>query len=394
MDKYLLGLEQYMAGGSFSWIGFILVFILSFLSRLFVRIFLKSVSKLADRSVFFKNIVFNEKLGLFCSITFVGFIWFVYVHLFHAPESMLIAIKFSAKIAIGVGIIGALYSLSFSLSELFMKFTEKTKTQLDDLLVPLFSKTLRVMIIIFGVLVLLQNLGVNVVSVIAGLGLGGLALALAAKDTVSNFFGFIMILVDRPFRVGDWIVIEDTEGVVEQIGFRSTRIRTFYQSLVIVPNAKLANTSINNMHERRFRRCKFYLGVIYSTTPHQMESFMEGIKKIILANPFSEKETYYVAFDQFGDSSLNILVQCFFEVNDRKEELKARRILCMEILRLAEKLNIDFAFPTRTLHLESSPDKPVDVKNILSSEELKKVADSFGQGGSAARPEGLGIYSD
>src|SRR5690606_2130508 len=144
-----------------------------------------------------------------------------------------------------------------------------------------------IFVVVVGALVGAQNLGIEVFSVLAGLGIGGLAVALAARDSLANFFGSIMIMVDRPFRVGHWIISKGEEGIVEDIGFRSTKIRTFYNSVVSIPNSELAIAPVDNMGLRRFRRVRTTIGVTYDTPPEKIEAFLEGIKNIIKANPAS-----------------------------------------------------------------------------------------------------------
>ena len=170
----------------------------------------------------------------------------------------------------------------------------------------------------------MQNLGINVTSLIAGLGIGGLAFALAAKDTIANLFGFTTILIDRPFKVGEFIRIGGMEGVVENLGLRSTRIRTFYKSLVSIPNLVVANEKIDNMGQRVYRRTRTTLGLTYDTSPEKLEAFCEKVKAIIQAHPQTAEEQIYVYFCGYGASSLNILVYFYHQVTDWQEELNAR----------------------------------------------------------------------
>ncbi|MCB0349325.1 MAG: mechanosensitive ion channel, partial [Bdellovibrionales bacterium] len=211
-----------------------------------------------------------------------------------------------------------------------------------------------VFVIIFGFLVMVQNFGINVMSLLAGLGLGGLAVALAAQDTCANFFGSVMILLDRPFRIGDIINVANIEGTVEDVGFRSTKIRTFYGSLITVPNAEMAKSHIDNLGVRKQRRVRFHLGVEYSTKPDSMKKFIEGVKTIIAANSLSDKDNITVAFDSYGDFSLNILLNFFLNVQDIKGELVEKEKILLEIYALADSLNVGFAFPTQTIHLSKS----------------------------------------
>ncbi|MFH1811373.1 MAG: mechanosensitive ion channel family protein [Pseudomonadota bacterium] len=266
---------------------------------------------------------------------------------------------------------------------------DRTSTKLDDQLVPLVRKALRVVVISLGVVFVLQNLDVDVGSLIAGLGLGGLAFALAAKDTVANLFGSLTIFLDKPFQIGDWVAVAGTEGIIEEVGFRSTRVRTFYNSLVSVPNAKIADAVVDNYGLRRYRRTVTTLGVTYDSTPDQIEAFCDGIRAILQAHPRTRKDYYEVHFSGYGDHSLNIMLYFFFEVPSWSEELRARHEVYLDILRLAEKLSIRFAFPTRTLHISSQAmPRPVDENEPPQPDWLRQRVQEFGPGGTLVHKPG------
>lgn len=254
-------------------------------------------------------------------------------------------------------------------------------------------RSARSLVIIFGTLISLQNLGINVMSLVAGLGIGGLAFALAAKDTAANLFGSIMILLDKPFQVGDWVKVSESEGTVEEIGLRSTRIRTFYDSVISVPNMDMATTRIDNMGKRAFRRITMTIGITYDSPPEKIEAFLEGIKNIILANPSTRKDYFHVVLNGFGPSSLDILLYVFVKVPSWAEELIAKQNLMLEIIRLASTLGLDFAFPTQTLHVETMPDEEQPQKrSAFQKDNLKQVAEEFSPTGKKAMPTGLGIF--
>ncbi len=257
----------------------------------------------------------------------------------------------------------------------------ETETMLDDSLVPLLRTTMRLFVTAVGVLFVLQNLDVNVSSLVAGLGLGGLAIALAAQDTVRNVLGGATIFADKPFEVGDWVVVDGVEGTVETVGFRSTRVRTFYNSLVSVPNGNLMNAGIDNMGQRRWRRYKTTLGVGYHTTPDQMQAFVEGIRAIIQASPGMRQDYYIVEFHGFGATSLDVLVYCFMDAADWNEELRTRHVLNLDIMRLAEALKVDFAFPTQTVHIAEMPGQPQQLPEVPDRAKLRDIVNSFGPGG-------------
>ncbi|MEM7480203.1 MAG: mechanosensitive ion channel family protein [Acidobacteriota bacterium] len=228
---------------------------------------------------------------------------------------------------------------------------EETESRIDDLLTPLIRKTSKFLIVVFGAVFVADNLGLDVASLLAGIGLGGLALALAAQDTFKNLFGSITILLDQPFHVGDAIKIGDVEGTVEEVGMRSTRVRTFYNSLVTVPNASLMTANVDNFGARRFRRWKTLVSVEYDTPVEKIETFCEEIRKLVESNPHTRKDAFYVHLNEFGASSLDIMLYIFFDTTDWAVELHERQVLMVEIIRLAETLGVVFAFPTRTLHL-------------------------------------------
>ncbi len=299
------------------------------------------------------------------------------------------------EIAISAGVIWLLYNLSNVISDYFYEHTSKTESKLDFQLVPLIRKTAKIFVLVFGILLVLQNQGINVASLLAGLGLGGLAFALAARDTLANFFGSLTIFLDKPFVVGDWVKTAEIEGTVEEVGFRSTRVRTFHNSLVSVPNAKLADAEIDNLGLRQYRRVKTTLSLTYSTTPEQMEAFVEGIKAIIQATPQMRKDFYEVHFYDYGSHSLDVLVYCFLEVPTWSDEMQQRHNFFIEIMRLAKDVGVEFAFPTRTLHVDSfHKDQPRVARSDRSEDELSSTVLEYGPRGSKSRPEGVKLKKE
>ena len=222
-------------------------------------------------------------------------------------------------------------------------------TRFDDVLIPLLSKILRILVVLVGVLAVVDWMGWEIKTVLGALGIGGVALAFAAQDTIGNFFGSITVLFDRPFGIGDWIVIGDVEGTVERVGFRSTRVRTFYNSVVTMPNSKMVNTQVDNYGARQFRRTRVMLSVTYSTPPERIDAFCEGIRELVRLHPYTRKDYYHIYFNQFAASSLDILVYIFFEVPDWGTELRERHRLFIDIMKLADRLGVEFAFPTQTI---------------------------------------------
>lgn len=375
-------------------VGLFCAILLGLIIKMIAESLVKMVKSLVtekETSVKYRSIVAVEKpIGLLTAS-----IWglFSIYYLRFEGHSLAILTTFIQAL-LGMSLVWAAYRFVDVISLSASRWAKQSDNDLDDHLVPMITRAVRIFVVIFGVLLVIQNLGFNVMSLVAGLGLGGLAFALAAKDTAANLFGSIMIIIDRPFRVGDWIKNSDVEGTVEQIGFRSTRIRTFYNSLISIPNSILATTNIDNMGLRQYRRVKAYLGVTYDTPPEKLEAFIEGIKNIIEANEHTRKDYYHVVFNSYGNSSLNILLYCFLKVPDWSDELVQKQNLYLEILRLAEALKIDFAFPTTTLHMETFPEKQPSIirHQDWTEEKIQKTAGEFAKNGTQSKPNGLGLF--
>ncbi|RNC83687.1 MAG: mechanosensitive ion channel family protein [Balneola sp.] len=384
------GVQIWQYLGVFLWllIGFILRRVFEFILDNYIR-------RVTQKTKF----TWDDDLlnGIERPIGFIFLIAFFYLTYTNLQLSVQVNLYLSKilEVAVSIGFVWLFYNLADVLAKYLMVVTSKTGNKLDDQLVPLVRKTLRFFIVTMGVILILQNNGYNVASLIAGLGIGGLAVALAAKDTLANFFGSITIFADRPFRIGDWIKVGNVEGVVEEVGFRTTRVRTFYNSLVSVPNSNIATTDIDNYGLRQYRRLKTVLNLTYSTTPEQMEAFVEGLKATVKANKHFRQDFYEIHFNSFGAHSLDVLVYVFFDVPDWSTELQQRHNFLLEILRLAQEVGVEFAFPTQTLHVDSFyKETSREVGNSRTEEELATGVFEFGPGGSKGKPDGLKIFKD
>ncbi len=224
-------------------------------------------------------------------------------------------------------------------------------SQLIRLVLRLLTVVLAITILVSGA----DQIGLPAYSVLAGLGVGGLAVALAAQQTLANLLGSIIIMVEKPFAIGHWIKLKDMEGVVEDIGFRSTRIRTFYDSLVTIPSSQLVGGTVDNMQLREYRQVKTVLSLTYDTPVEKIEGFTEGVRHIIQSHPDTRKDNIQVVLNELSPSSLDILLNFFLKVPDKLAELTERQRILLDILRLAESIGVSFAFPTQTLHIGSVP---------------------------------------
>jgi MscS family membrane protein len=222
---------------------------------------------------------------------------------------------------------------------------------------PVGRKIAKVALLGFGLVAVLNELGFQVASLLAGLGIGGIALALAAQKTVENVFGSVSIGVDQPFRIGDFVKVEDVVGTVETIGMRSTRFRTLERTLVTIPNGKLADMKIETFAVRDRLRLYANVGLVYSTTATQMRAVLEGIEALLRRHPRIFPDGISVRFSAFTDSSLNVEVACWFATADWNEFTAIRQEVFLGILELVERAGTSMAFPTRTVHLvPQSPD--------------------------------------
>lgn len=258
------------------------------------------------------------------------------------------------KLFLSVNVIRICYMAAEALGLSIQEWTKTTQTNLDDQLAPLASKTLKVLVVIIGALIVLQNFGVNVTALLAGLGIGGVALAFAAQDTVANIFGTITILMDTPFKLGDHVKIGDTEGHVIEIGFRSTHIKTLYNSSVTLPNSVVAKEKIDNLSKRNgWIRFLHTIGFTYDATPQQMKSFSEKIKQQLLQDPTVDRERIAVSFSSFGDSALNVTVSLHFRLSEDENLFDRNSEYLHLIYDISQEQKLSFAYPTQTLILQN-----------------------------------------
>jgi MscS family membrane protein len=214
----------------------------------------------------------------------------------------------------------------------------------------IIRKTAITVIWALGIVMALNNVGVNVGTLIAGLGIGGLAFALAAQDTIKNIFGGITIFTDRPFRIGDRVKVDKYDGFIEDIGIRSTRIRTLEKRVVTIPNYKMVDAPIENVSEEPMRRVLLKLGLTYKTTPDKMNEAMIILRDIPNRVKNIDPDEITVAFTDFTEFALVITFIYFLSKNADVTETPSR--VNSEILRAFNEAGLEFAFPTQTIHLE------------------------------------------
>ena len=282
-------------------------------------------------------------------------LWYLALELGLLPPTPTSVLIVAVRVVLMVSLVWAAFKVTDLIGDWLAIQAAKTDTKFDDLLVPMVKRTAKLFIGAIGLIYIASAFSIEIMPLLTGLGIGGLAVAFAAKDTIENFFGSIAVILDRPFEIGDWIYVNEVEGTVEDLEFRSTRVRTFYNSLVTVPNATLVRAQVDNYGRRKYRRFKTTLNVTYDTNPDTIEAFCSGIREISKLHPYTRKDYYHVWLNNFGPHSLDILVYMFFECPDWSIELREKHRFMLDIVRLADRMGVEFAFPTQTLHV-AQPD--------------------------------------
>lgn len=234
------------------------------------------------------------------------------------------------------------------LEEYLTPYVQKSDNTLDDALLPVLRRGLRILIWSIGIIMGLNNAGFDVAALIAGLGIGGLAIALASQDTVKNVIGGLMIILDKPFKIGDRIMIDSFDGTVEDIGVRSTRIRTMDGRQVIIPNMVFSDKPITNITREPARRIMVTLGLVYQTTPEQMETARQTLKAIAGSHELIEHENTRVFFGNFGPHSLDITLVYFIIAGN--DYFEVQNTINTSILKEFNALGLQFAYPTQTVY--------------------------------------------
>ncbi len=356
-----LGIEAWQAAG------FVVVVVAAVLLRLLLALLLLRQLTLLLKAVGLE-VEFQE---LKAAARPVGFILGCVVVGVFAPTLALPA-AVTALVLGGTRLIAAvsLVWLAFRLVDIaarhFAKRATGTHTRMDDHLVPLLSRMAKLVVLVLGAVLGLQLVGIDVGSLVAGLGIGGLAVALAAKDTIGNLFGSIAIFLDRPFQIGDWVILNHgaVEGTVENVGFRSTQIRTIRDTVISVPNAKLADAEVDNAGARRYRRLHFLVSFTLDASAAQLEAFARAARGCLLRRERVQKSGIEVHVHELTAGVVQVLVHCYVVEATWSAELHSRQEVLLDLLRIAADLGLQLA-SARTLHIAA--ENPA----ALSSSELE-----------------------
>ncbi|MDR1585721.1 MAG: mechanosensitive ion channel family protein [Prevotellaceae bacterium] len=231
------------------------------------------------------------------------------------------------------------------------KASVKRKKSIDVRLVPMFRRVILIIVWIIGIVTALNNVGLDIKTLLGALGVGGLATALAAQDTIKNIFGGFTLLTDQPFRIGDMITVDSFQGTVEEVGFRSTRIRTLEKRLVTIPNSKIMDASVVNISNEPKRRVTIKLGLTYDTTPEQMKQAISILQELTKTTRSIDPKESIVYFSDFEDSALVItFIYYILKSGDIPQTTSAMNMAILESFNTA---GLKFAFPTQSIYMEN-----------------------------------------
>jgi len=331
-------------------VAFLLFGFFLLLRRVFGLFVIKVLKKFFDKT---KNTLDDKSIKIL-----LGPISFLFIIIgFNAFLSMLdIETTLSARISkslIIFDIFWLLYYLIDLFKHLFSLFTTHYSQRLSQEISKFLTRIFKITVILVGLMSLFQAWDINVSGFVASLGLGGLAFALAAKDAAANIFGSIAIIADKAISVGEWIKVDGVEGVVMDIGMRTTKIKSFENAIITMPNQIIANTKIINYSRRHERRIKARIGLTYATSSQQMQDILKDIKTMLKNNKgVSQKSTMIVNFERFDDSALTIFLYFFANTANWEKYLQIKEELNLNIIKIVENHGASFAFPSQTIYLE------------------------------------------
>lgn len=327
------------------------------LRRFFVNLIIALLKKITRRTKTTLDDALIQVIAPPVRLLVVSFGFFIALLLIRIPVTGQFFAGHILRSVVAFSVFWALYRAGDILARIFEKVANRTRTTLDELLVPYIAKGIKLIVVIVGISVIAREWNYDLGALLTGLGLGGLAFALAAQETLANFFGGLTIMVDKPFQLGDWIQTPDIEGTVEDIGFRSTRIRTFAQALVTVPNAGLAKSNITNWSKMGKRRVDFSLSVTYDTKAEQLEELLARVRSMLGNHPGIHPETIFVNFDSFGQNGFEIIFYFFTRDTDRKKYLEVKEDVLLKLMHILDELGVKPAYPSMSVYMEKLPDK-------------------------------------
>lgn len=304
-------------------------------------------------------------------INVVLYVGGVYMALLYAPHNIMentIFIDRVLRSTIVLSFFWGCYNLSDTTHGMMLDLLNHIGVRTEEALSNIFSTIIRIIIVVLGFVTIAKEWNYDISGFVASLGIGSLAVAFAAKDSLANVFGSLIIILDKPFKIGDWVTANGIEGTVEKISFRSTCIRTFPQELVYIPNSLLSNTPITNFTMREKRRVDFILGVTYSTTAAQMRNVIESIKDYLNScEDMIYTDDIRVHFIAYADSSLNIRITFYAKTGSQIEYLNILQTVNLQLMQIMENAGVSCAFPSTSVYFET----PLETKTIPAADKDK-----------------------
>jgi small-conductance mechanosensitive channel len=335
---------------TWQWIGILLVLAGGYLGGMVLAALVFAVvgpriARLAEE----RNWALERRVKIPVRLCFAAALWFAAIGVMGLSDTAQHAGQTVAVTLLSIGVVWAGYSLVDLLAAAFLGRAQRAGMQFDAILVSLVVTVAKAALAAGGVILVADILDLPWSGVLAGLGVGGLAVAFAARSTVENFFGAAMLLSDRPFKTGDSVVAGGISGSIEHVGLRSTRIRTADDSVVYVPNATLASATIDNRGRRRHWMFRTVFGLTFDTPPEKLDAFVAGVKEVVRAHPAGRDGRLFCAVVNFGESAIEVELISYLQVKSLAEDREAKHAILLEVIRLAAWLGVSFAFPTRTV---------------------------------------------
>jgi MscS family membrane protein len=354
-------------------ISVVFIFLLGFIANKFVGLCIKKYSKkiTAKRGKGKYSFFTSTVLTMRRPIRILVWAGIIRLAGFMLTQEHASAAVWISDIIINVSVVVFIYDFVEILEYFLLNKVKRTKSKMDDMLVPILKTSLRIIVIGLAAIQLFQSIsGQNITTILAGLGLAGMAVALGAQDTIKNFFGFLMIVLDKPFQIGDRIDFDGHDGVVEKVGLRSTRMRRLDGHVVSIPNMLAADKVIHNIGGRIHIRRIMNIGITYNTPPKKVEQAITIVKDILKDHEgMHEDWPPYVYFKDFADSALIIFAIYWYHPPAYWDYMKHAEYVNLEILKRFNKAGIEFAFPTQTVYMG----KDDNLEAFLSSLSKKKA---------------------
>ncbi|NLX64444.1 MAG: mechanosensitive ion channel family protein [Clostridiaceae bacterium] len=332
----------------------LLLIVLGFIfSQIFAKYIIKLLKKIAGRTKSNIDDIMIDALDKPAKVLIIGLSFWAAINLFSLPVLLLGFLTRVLRTFIIAVFFWFLYLASDGMVSTFAQYINKKDQKITPVLNGLFRKSLKFIIILLEIFMIIKEWGYDISGLVAGLGIGGLAFSLAAKDAVSNLLGSITIMTDKTYSVGDWIQAGDIEGTVEEIGFRSTKIRTFANSLISVPNSIMSNEPVTNWSKMGKRRVSFNINIPLDTPADKINTLLTRIKEMLVNRDDINKDLIIVNLNGFGEASIQVLIYYFTKSTSYVDYLKVNEDVNLKILKFFEEAGVPI-IPPRSIRVQNT----------------------------------------